>query len=115
MIVEDEVILSSLLKKQLEVEGYFVCGCFTTGEKAIEFVKTTKPDVILMNIRLVGEIDGIEAAEKILEKSNIPMIFMTGYGESDVVVRTQKINPIACLIKPVEIWDLKSILESIFD
>ena len=79
LIVEDEVMLSAWLKIQLEDEGYEVCGSFTTGEEAVEFVKETKPDVILMDINLVGKIDGIEAAEVITEKSNIPIIFMTGY------------------------------------
>ena len=114
LIVEDEVILSAWLKMQLEDEGYLVCGRFTTGEKAIEFVKETKPDVILMDIHLVGKIDGIEAAEQILETSNIPIIFMTGYENKQVAERAQKINPVAFLIKPVEIWDLKPVFESLF-
>ena len=114
LIVEDEVMLSTWLKMQLEDEGYLVCGCITTGEEAIEFVKETKPDVILMDINLVGEIDGIEAAEKITEKSKIPIIFMTGYEESKIYERAQKTKPVAYLTKPVEIWDLKPIFESIF-
>ncbi|MEA2104675.1 MAG: response regulator [Candidatus Cloacimonadota bacterium] len=114
LIVEDEVILSAWLKMQLEDEGYLVCGRFATGEKAIEFVKETKPDVILMDIHLVGKIDGIEAAEQILETSNIPIIFMTGYENKQVAERAQKINPVAFLIKPVEIWDLKPVFESLF-
>ena len=114
LIVEDEVLLSAWLKIQIKYEGYLVCGCITTGEEAIEFVKETKPDVILMDINLVGEIDGIEAAEVINEKSNIPIIFMTGYVESEIYERAQKSKPVAYLTKPVEIWDLKPIFESIF-
>ena len=115
LIVEDEVMLSAWLKMQLEDEGFFVCGSFTTGEEAVEFVQNTTPDLILMDINLVGEIDGIEAAEKIKEKSKIPIIFMTGYGEPDIYERAQKTKPVAYLIKPVEIWDLKPIFESIFN
>ena len=114
LIVEDEVILSTWLKMQLEDEGYLVCGCITTGEEAVEFVQNTKPDLILMDINLVSAIDGIEAAEKIKEKSNIPIIFMTGYEEPKIYERAQKIRPVAYLTKPVEIWDLKPIFESIF-
>ncbi len=114
LIVEDEVMLSAWLKIQLEDEGYEVCGNFTTGEEAIEYVKEIKPDVILMDINLVGEIDGIEAAEMITEKSKIPIIFMTGYEEPEVVKRAQETKPVAYLTKPVEIWDLKPIFESIF-
>jgi len=114
LIVEDEVMLSAWLKIQLEDEGFLVCGCITTGGEAIEFVKNTKPDVILMDINLVGEIDGIEAAEKITEKLNIPIIFMTGYVESEIYKRAQKTKPVAYLTKPVEIWNLKPIFESLF-
>jgi len=114
LIVEDEVMLSAWLKMQLEDEGFLVCGCITTGEEAVEFVQNTKPDIILMDINLVGEIDGIEAAEIITEKSKIPVIFMTGYEESEIYERAQKTKPIAYLIKPVEIWNLKPIFESIF-
>ena len=115
LIVEDEVILSTLLKIQLEDEGFLVCGCITTGEEAVEFVQNTKPDLILIDINLVGEIDGIEAAEIITETAEIPIIFMTGYEEPQIADRTRKINPVAYLIKPVEIWDLKPVLESFFN
>ena len=114
VIVEDEVLLSTWLKMQLEDEGFFVCGSFTTGEEAVEFVQNTQPDLILMDINLVGEIDGIEAVERIKEKSKIPIIFMTGYEETEIYERAQKTKPIAYLTKPVEIWDLKPIFESIF-
>ena len=114
LIVEDEVMLSAWLKIQLEDEGYLVCGSFTTGEESVEFVQKTKPDIILMDINLVGEIDGIEAAEVITEKSNIPIIFMTGYTDPKVYERAQKIKPLAYLIKPIEIWNLKPIFESLF-
>ena len=115
LIVEDEVILTAWLKMQLEDEGFCVCGSFTTGEEAVEFVQNTKPDLILMDINLVGEIDGIETAEEIIKKSNIPIIYMTGYEEPEIYERAQKTNPIAYLIKPIGIWNLKPILESIFN
>ncbi|MEA2095569.1 MAG: response regulator [Candidatus Cloacimonadota bacterium] len=115
LIVEDEVILSAWLKMQLEDEGYTVCGSFTTGEEAVEFVETTKPDLILMDINLVGKIDGIETAEVINKKSKIQIIYMTGYEELEVVERAQKTKPVAYLTKPVEILDLKPIIESIFN
>ena len=115
LIVEDEVMLSAWLKMQLEDEGYFVCGSFTTGEKAIEFVQNTKPDLILMDINLVGEIDGIEAAEVITKNFKIPIIFMTGYADPEIYERAQKTKPVAYLTKPIEIWDLKPIFGSIFN
>ena len=115
LIVEDEVMLSAWLKMQLEDEGYLVCGSFTTGEETIEFVQNTKPDLILMDINLVGEIDGIEAAEVITKNLKIPIIFMTGYADPEIYERAQKTKPVAYLTKPIEIWDLKPIFGSIFN
>lgn len=114
LIVEDEVVISSYLKMLLEDEGYEVCGSFTTGEEAVEFVHKTKPDLILMDINLVGKMDGIEAAAIIKETSEIPIVYMTGFDRSDFEERANKTEPIAFLSKPVEIWDLKPIFESIF-
>jgi len=116
VIVEDEVLLSACLKMELEDEGYEVCGTFTTGEEAIKFMESTQPDAILMDINLVGKLDGIETAEVINEKLDIPIIFMTGYEEPEIYERAQKIKPpVAYLTKPVEIWDLEPIFESIFN
>jgi len=113
LIVEDEVILSAWLKIQLEDEGYFVYHNITTGEEAIEFIENTKPDVVLMDINLVGEMNGIEAAQIIKDKYGIPIIFMTGYEEDTVIDKANKVKPIAFITKPVEIWDLKPVLESL--
>ena len=115
LIVEDEVILSNWLEMLLEDEGFLVSGKLTSGEEAIEFVQNREPELILMDINLIGEIDGIEAAETIAESSQIPIIYMTGYDKSDIYKRARKTNPIAILTKPVEIWDLKPIFETIFD
>jgi len=114
LIVEDEVMLSAWLKMQLEDEGYEVCGSFTTGEAAVEFIQKIRPDLILMDINLVGRINGIEAAEKISETAEIPIIFMSGYEKSEVYEQAQRMKPIAYPTKPVEIWDLKPIFDSIF-
>jgi CheY-like chemotaxis protein len=114
LIVEDEVMISMWLKTQLEDEGFSICGCFASGEEAVEFVEKTKPDVILMDINLVGKITGIEAAEKIIGKTKIPIIFMSGYEEPEIIERVHETKPVAFLTKPVEIWNLKLIFESIF-
>ncbi|MFQ6611346.1 MAG: response regulator [Fidelibacterota bacterium] len=114
LIVEDEVIISAMMKMELEIAGYLVCGCVTTGEKALKFVQDIKPDVILMDINLAGNIDGIEAAEQIREFLNIPIIFMTGYNESGIIDRINKLSdPVTILATPVKMWDLKPVLESI--
>ncbi|MBT5420127.1 MAG: response regulator, partial [Candidatus Cloacimonetes bacterium] len=91
LIVEDEVMIAEWLKMQLEDEKYDVFDYLTTGEEAIDFVQEIKPDVIVMDINLAGEIDGIEAAKVITEKFHIPIIFMTGYEEPEIVERANKL------------------------
>ena len=114
LIVEDEAIIAQSLKWELEDEGFDVCSFVASGEEAIITAKEKNPDLILMDIHLSAELDGIEAALKIIEYKNIPIIFMTGYSESSIFVRAQAVNPLAYLHKPVEIYNLKPIIESIF-
>ena len=114
LIVEDEIMFAQWLKVALEDEGYKVYDFITTGEEAIAFVQENKPDVILMDILLVGKINGIDTAKEITDKFNIPIIFMTGYEEPAVIERAKKIKPVAYLNKPLEIWDIIPVIESIF-
>ncbi len=113
LIVEDEVILSSCLEMQLTSEGYSVCGIFTSGEEAIDFCINHKPDIILMDINLSGELNGIDTVKKIQEVADIPIIYMTAYNEVHIHNQAAITQPIAYLIKPVEIWDLKNVIESL--
>lgn len=113
LIVEDEIILSACLKMQLEAEGYAVCGRVTTGEEAVKFVQTSTPHAILMDINLAGRMTGIEAAHEIGKLTNVPIIYMTGYDEKTLHERARSTNPHAYLTKPVEIWDLKPVLEAL--
>jgi len=115
LIVEDEALIARWLKTELELHSFEVCGMVASGEEAIILAKEKDPDVILMDIYLTGDIDGIDAAHKIIEYKRIPIIFMTGHSESDKSMRIQEVNPIAYLEKPVEIYELKPLLESIFE
>ena len=114
LIAEDEIIVAQWMKIELEDIGYEVLDYVTTGEKTIESALENKPDIILLDVNLLGEIDGIDAAEKITEALNIPIIFMTGYNESSIFERAQKINPVAYLEKPIEIYDVKPVIDSVF-
>ncbi|MCD6176279.1 MAG: response regulator [Candidatus Cloacimonetes bacterium] len=114
LITENEVIIAQCLKMELESEGYEVCNYVATGEEAIIKAKEENPDIILMDINLSGFIDGIDAAKTITNSQKIPIIFMTGYNEIAIFERAQKINPVAYLEKPVEIYDIEPIIKSIF-
>jgi len=114
LLVEDEAITAMLLQAQLKKIGYLFLTHVTTGEKAIVSAKQSPPDLILMDIRLAGEIDGIEAASVIRMEKEIPIIFITGYEDMSVRERAQKLNPLDYLIKPFSIYKLQTILEYYF-
>ncbi len=82
-----------------------------TGEQAIKMVQTKLPDVIIMDIMLSGKINGIEAAEKIYKKHNIPIIYMTGNSNLALNIKLQKTYPVEVLSKPVSDWEIFSAIE----
>jgi len=114
LIAEDEVLIAQCLQMELEMSGYEVCGFVATGEEAILKTRDTKPDIVLMDINLSGEMDGIEAAQKIIAENKIPLIFMTGYNEPNFLKRAEKVNPVGYLEKPVEIYNLQPLIDSVF-
>ena len=114
LIAEDELLIAQCLKMELESNGYEVCKFITEGEEAIETAKKEEPDIILMDIHLSGKMDGIEAARQIIEHKNIPIIFMTGFSDINVQKRAHEINPVGYLEKPVEVYEVTPIIESLF-
>jgi DNA-binding NarL/FixJ family response regulator len=115
LIVEDEAILALAIEKLLTNASYTVCGKIASGERAIEAVRLVKPDIILMDIRLAGQLDGIDAAYKIRDFSETPIIFMTGYQDNATRERAIALRPRAFLTKPVGLYDLKPILDSVLN
>ncbi|MCX5820014.1 MAG: response regulator, partial [Deltaproteobacteria bacterium] len=79
MVVEDEWVVADQLCRDLKDLGYTVCQTASTGDEAIRKVEADRPDLILMDIVLKGKMDGIEAAEKIASKFNIPVLYLTAY------------------------------------
>jgi two-component system, response regulator PdtaR len=114
LLVEDEVLPAMHIEIQLKGIGYPVFNHVTTGEDAIIIAKQDSPDIILMDIRLAGEIDGIDAAAAIKAESDIPVIFITGYDDKDIRERAEKTKPIGYLIKPLDIHSIKTILDAHF-
>lgn len=115
LLVEDEVMIAQCMMLDLEDAGYSVLGFVTSGEEAIIAAQEENPDIILMDINLSRTIDGIDAAKEIIDKMDIFIIFLTCYDETTIYERVQEIKPVAYLTKPVEILDLKPIIESIFN
>ncbi|MCG8337939.1 MAG: response regulator, partial [Proteobacteria bacterium] len=107
LVVEDDAIIVFKLKHTLENLGYNVVGTADTGEKAIDFAFRESPELILMDIRLKGSMDGIQAAGQIREKLDVPIIFMTAYSDEDKIKRAKKTLPYGYLLKPVQDKELE--------
>lgn len=107
LIVEDDLILNLLYEGFLENLGFDTEGELVYGKTAIEAARRLKPDLILMDIILEGEIDGIEAMEHIREFSDVPVIYITGNSNPQFVERAKATNYLAFLTKPIEMEDLK--------
>jgi len=107
LIVEDDKLQAYLLQKLLENLGYSVAGVTSTGEEAVELVPKLEPQLILMDIALAGEIDGIEAVRRIRESnSSVNVIYITGNSDPSHKERAKQMGFVDFLIKPIN----KSIL-----
>ncbi len=115
MIVEDDLILNLLYESYLEKLGYDAEGELVYGKTAIEVARRVSPDLILMDISLEGDMDGIDAMNEIRKFSNVPVIYITGNSDPYHVQRAKETNYIDYLVKPIEFNDIKESLERNFE
>lgn len=106
MIVEDEAIVALSLERAVRKMGYSVSCVVDKGEEAVRRFEHQPADIVLMDVRLKGEMDGIEAARRIVGRRRIPVIFLTAYNDPATMSRAQDIPPAAFLAKPVDEWTL---------
>lgn len=102
LIVEDELLIAEDLKRRLERRGYEILGVHTRAEDAIDSLKDAGADLILMDIRLDGQMDGIEAAGIIREEFQLPVVFLTSHADGDTLVRAGRSHPFGYLVKPFQ-------------
>jgi CheY-like chemotaxis protein len=100
MIVEDEAVVALHLRRELIKLQYTVVGTATTGSQALKLIDEVFPDVILMDIHIQGELDGIETANLIPRYLHIPVIYLTAYSEDVTLKRAGETHPYGYLIKP---------------
>ena len=100
LIVEDNIIIATDLQRRLIKLGYSVPVVVSSGEEAINKVKENNPDLVLMDINLYGEMDGIEAASKIHTFSDIPVIYLTEYTDEKTLERAKITETYAYIVKP---------------
>jgi DNA-binding LytR/AlgR family response regulator len=111
LVIEDEAIVSKDIQQSLEKLGYNIVGAAATGLKAIELVKETNPDMVLMDIMLKGEMSGIEAAEQIKKQYNVPVIYLTAYADENTLSKAKVTEPYGYIIKPFKEVDLQTSIE----
>ena len=111
LIVEDERIVAHDIQYTLKALGYNVTGVVSTGEKAIEKAKQTRPDLALMDIRLKGGMDGIQAAEVLREELGMPVVYLTAYADEGTLERAKITGPFGYILKPFNEKELFSTIE----
>ena len=111
LVVEDESIVALDLENGLKSLGYSVPARASSGEEAIQKAAETRPDLVLMDIQLKGDMDGIEAAGEIRARFDIPVIYLTAFADDDIVRRAGSTEPYGYLIKPFEERQLHASVE----
>ena len=111
LIVEDEGITGHHMQNSLVKLGYQVLDVCPTGEEALELVKKTPPDLVMMDIHLAGDLDGIQTADKIRELVDIPIIYLTAYADPQTLQRAKITGPFGYIIKPFDERNLPTTLE----
>ncbi|EWY39562.1 histidine kinase [Skermanella stibiiresistens SB22] len=111
LIVEDDRIVARDIQQQLTRIGHGVVGTTATGEQALALTLELRPDLVLMDIRLEGDMDGIDAAQRIRERCQIPVIFLTAYADDETVERASRTEPFGYLLKPFEDSQLRTVIE----
>jgi signal transduction histidine kinase len=110
LIVEDELIAAESLALDLKKLGYEVVGVVTSGEKAIAKTSEVQPNLILMDVMLKGNMDGISAAQTIHERFDIPIIYLTAYADVNTLERAKSTCAYGYLVKPYKLQDVSSTL-----
>lgn len=111
LVVEDEVIVAQDIAGRLKKLGYVVTATVSSGEEAIKKAIENPPDLVLMDIVLKGDMDGVTAAEKIRTNRNVPTIFLTAYADDQTLQRAKLTDPFGYIIKPFQQNDLRVAIE----
>ncbi|WP_292487880.1 response regulator [Methanohalobium sp.] len=111
LVVEDENSVALDIKNRLKKLGYTVAGTASTGENAIKKAEEITPELVLVDIVLKGEIDGIEVARYIHNNLDIPVVYLTAYADDELIERAKHTEPYGYILKPFQDKDLRSNIE----
>jgi len=112
LIVEDEGIVAMDLRNNLIHSGYSVCGITDSGEDAIQKTEAERPDLVMMDISLAGKMSGIDAARRISEDFNIPVIYLTAYSNVEILERSKELPSRRYVLKPFSNKELAEAIEA---
>jgi CheY-like chemotaxis protein len=113
MVVEDEGVVSIDIRNMLKNAGYGIAAVAFQGDEAVRKAEQSVPDLVLMDIGLKGDIDGIEAAKRIRDRFKIPVVFLTGFADEVTMSKAKEADPSGFIIKPINEEELKKTLEDI--
>jgi PAS domain S-box-containing protein len=111
LIVEDERIIAADLKHDLESFGYTVCGVASCGRDAIQLAEDTSPDLVLMDINLKGNLDGVQVAKELKNRFNIPVVYLTGHADETTLIRVKETDPAGFIVKPFRQKEIRAAVE----
>ena len=111
LIVEDQRLIAADIENTLKKLGYVVVGNVSSGEDAISTSDQVRPELVLMDVRLRGEMDGIQAAEIIRDRFNVPVVYLTAYADEETILRATKTTPFGYLVKPFNERELRATIE----
>jgi len=111
LVVEDEGLVARDIELMVKSLGYVVCGVLSSGEEAVEEAQKSRPDLVLMDVTLRGKLDGIQAAEKIRQLTQIPVVYLTAHTDEATFQRAKVTAPHGYTLKPIEQNELKTVIE----
>ena len=112
-VVEDEIIIAADIRSILVKEGYDVVAIIHSGDEAIELLPGLKPDLVLMDIILGGNVDGIEASLSIRSSIDVPIVFLTAHSDQKTLDRAKQTGPYGYILKPVNRNEIISTIETV--
>lgn len=111
LVVEDNSIVGKDIQKRLTTMGYAVPNVAATGNRALEMVEESKPDLVLMDIMLKGNLDGMETAQQMASKHNIPVVYLTAYSDDSTLEKAKATGAFGYLLKPFNETELHTTIE----
>ena len=108
LVVEDEIIVANSIQRTLEKMGYIVPATASSGEEAVQITAEKRPDLVLMDIKLPGDMDGVKATEQIHARFDIPVVYLTAYADEETLQRAKITEPFGYVLKPFQARELRS-------